>query len=287
MDTIDRVRKLAQGYAAAGKWDLVLPLDEELLKLTRAKYGASNPSTIWTMNMLAGTYLHTGKPERTLTLLHEAYEKAKATWGNDSKNTSFLLDRLTRAFVAAAVYQAWFGQDKELADTCGQALEFANGTPDPTTADRAAKICWLRPSRDETRRQAALALARKAVELGKHHDLFLWFQMGLGMAEYRSGHFAQADAALRAVENAAKSPPYLSGTSAFYRAMSLFHQGKKDEARRLATEAAAKMKPLPKDEKNPLAGNAGEDDLILWMAYKEAKALLKFERASYPPDTPR
>jgi hypothetical protein len=61
--------------------------------------------------------------------------------------------------------------------------------------------------------------------------------------------------------------------------MSLFRQGKKDEARKLAIEAASKMRPLPKDEKNPLAGNANPDDLILWIAYKEAKALIKFEPA--------
>ena len=59
--------------------------------------------------------------------------------------------------------------------------------------------------------------------------------------------------------------------------MSLFRQGKKDEARKLATEAAAKMKPLPADEQNPLAGGADHDDLILWLAYKEAKALIGFD----------
>ena len=34
------------------------------------------------------------------------------------------------------------------------------------------------------------------------------------------------------------------------------------------------MKPLPIDEKNPLANDANHDDLIIWLAYKEAKALL-------------
>ena len=38
--------------------------------------------------------------------------------------------------------------------------------------------------------------------------------------------------------------------------MSLFRQGKADEARKLAIESAAKMKPLPADEQNPLAGDA-------------------------------
>jgi serine/threonine protein kinase len=282
MDTIDSVRKLALQYADAKKWELALPLYEELLKLTRAKYGADNPATIWTMNYLAWVCMYAGKPDRTLPLAKEAYEKAKATWGNESRNTSLLLNSLTEAYVATAAYQTWFGRDKELADTCGDALAFAKSTSDPTTADRAAKICCLRPTPDETRRQAALALARKAVELGKDHNYFLWFQMGLGMAEYRSDHFAEADAALRETENAAKNNPYLSGTSAFYRAMSLFRQGKKDEARQLATEAATKMKPLPKDEKDPLADNATDNDLILWMAYKEAKALIKYDAAPAP-----
>ena len=41
------------------------------------------------------------------------------------------------------------------------------------------------------------------------------------------------------------------------------------------------MKPLPTDENNPLAGDADHDDLILWLAYKEAKAMIKFE--AVPP----
>ena len=64
--------------------------------------------------------------------------------------------------------------------------------------------------------------------------------------------------------------------------MSLFQQGKENEAHKLATEAAAKMKPLPKDEKNPLAGGASLDDLLLWLAYKEAKDLIRFDAAPAP-----
>jgi hypothetical protein len=46
------------------------------------------------------------------------------------------------------------------------------------------------------------------------------------------------------------------------------------------------MKPFPKDENNPLsasgpdvAGNRLADNLILWLAYKEAKAMIQFEAA--------
>jgi hypothetical protein len=41
------------------------------------------------------------------------------------------------------------------------------------------------------------------------------------------------------------------------------------------------MKPLPKDDKNPLVGGYSTDDLILRLAHKEAKALIGFDAA--PP----
>jgi hypothetical protein len=65
--------------------------------------------------------------------------------------------------------------------------------------------------------------------------------------------------------------------------MSLFRQGKEVEARRIATEAASRMKPLPADERNPTAGGASADDLILWLAYNEAKAMIRFDTPEIPP----
>ncbi len=62
----------------------------------------------------------------------------------------------------------------------------------------------------------------------------------------------------------------------FFRAMSLFRQGKKDEARKLATKAVAKMKLLPAAEHNPRAECVDHDDLIMWLAYKETKAMIEF-----------
>jgi serine/threonine protein kinase len=102
--------------------------------------------------------------------------------------------------------------------------------------------------------------------------------------EALSTQFAEADRALTAAMDGGKNNPHVAGTSAFYRAMSLFRQGKQAEARQLAIEAAAKMKPLPQDENDPLAGNANHDDLILWLAYKEARELLKLEVAPMPAE---
>ena len=124
---------------------------------------------------------------------------------------------------------------------------------------------------------AALALARKGVEFDPDGKLREWTLLALGMAEYRSGHYAAADEALVAAAKAGPNNLWVPGIAGFYRAMSLFRQGKAEEARQLALAAAAKMKPLPKDEQNPLANNATHDDLILWLAYKEAKAVIRFE----------
>jgi hypothetical protein len=41
------------------------------------------------------------------------------------------------------------------------------------------------------------------------------------------------------------------------------------------------MTPLPADENNPLAANITHEDLILWLAFKEARALIQFDAA--PP----
>jgi hypothetical protein len=115
--------------------------------------------------------------------------------------------------------------------------------------------------------------------------MLAWLQLDLGMAEYRSGHFAQADAVLLAAMEAGKFS-LIAGTSAFYRALSLFRQGKRDEARQLATQAAAKMKPLPKDAKNLLASFHG--DVLLWLAYREAKDVIQFDdnsEAGVKPET--
>ena len=180
-----------------------------------------------------------------------------------------------------AALQAWFGQEKELAATRQRILAFAKEASEVTTCDRAAKACSILPSTQKAELEAALALGRKAVEIGKGGD---WNLLALGMAEYRSGNDAAADEALLAAVKAGPTNLDVTGLSPFYRAMSLFRQGKRDEARKLAIAAAAKMKPLPADENNPLAGNASDNDLILWLGYKEAKALIKFDAAPAAPE---
>ncbi len=160
-------------------------------------------------------------------------------------DTLLSLESAAPPLIKSAALHAWFGQDKELAATCDQGLNFVKETKDPTKAERVAKVCSLRPSDSKTH-EAALVLARRAVELGKGHPYLAYFQMTLGMAEYRSGHYAAADAALIAASQLGNNNYIVSVTAAYYRAMSLYRQGKEAEAAqtvgrsRCPNEAAAR-----------------------------------------------
>jgi serine/threonine-protein kinase len=216
------------------------------------------------------------------------YRKALAilqTLVDDNPSVIEFRDVLSSDYLSVAALQAWFGQDKELSSTCEKLLSLAKDTEDPTLTVKAAKCCSLLQA-DPKRREAALVLARRAVDLGKNHSLLPWFRMALGVAEYQSGHFAEADAALTTAMNDPGKNNTVSSTSAFYRAMGLFRQGNTDLARRLATEAAAKMKPMPVDEQKPMAGGADHNDLIMWLAYKEAMAMIQFDATPAAPAQP-
>ena len=274
--TLISMNNLANSYAALGRNAEALKLREETLALMKAKLGPDHPHTLISMSGLAESYLATGRRSEGLSLL----EKCSSA---EPKNTTLII-------LKVAALQAWFGQDKELAATRQRILANAEGTGDAGTAGRAARVCSLLPAVVKAELDAAIVLARRAVDLGKDDEFLDFSLMTLGMAEYRGGHFAEAEVSLTAAMDRAKGHPHsdgkmtdiLAGTSAFYRAMSLSRQGKDDEARKLAIQAAAKMKPLPADEQNPMAGDADHDDLILWLAYKEAKALIGFD----PPPAP-
>jgi WD40 repeat protein/tetratricopeptide (TPR) repeat protein len=218
-----------------------------------------------------------------LTKLVNAYQSAGRTRESVSYMATFSSanPRDTTLALRVSALQAWFGMDKELANGRARILASAQGTNEGHIADCAAKACSLTPSPDKAEREAALAFGRTGVKVSNGNA---WNLLSLGMAEYRNGEYAAADKTLFSATQAVNYPPQMATIAAFYRAMSLFQQGKEDEARKLAREAAAKMKPLPKNENNPLADNVSHDDLILWLAYKEAKTLIDFETGP-PPKT--
>jgi tetratricopeptide (TPR) repeat protein len=247
-------------WAADGDWDRAIAVYSKLV--------TAQPADGVLLTKLATAYQAVGRTREGILYLM----KASAA---DPRDT-FLSMKV-------AALQAWFGQEKEFAATRRRILAFAKGTGDRRTADHAAKSCSLRPSTDRAELEAALTLGRTAATI----RVTPWTLMSRGMAEYRSGHDAAADQALLGASAAGPDDPYVTCTSAFYRAMILWRQGKPEEARQLAITAAAKMKPLPEDEQNPLSGASPHDDLVLWLAYKEAKAMIQFDAAPAAANRPQ
>jgi tetratricopeptide (TPR) repeat protein len=262
-------RSAAVEMAKLGRYELAAQEASVLKMLEQQRDDAvktlgANQATLALTNNLAERYVNAGRTREAVP--HLAYLSA----ANPSD---------TMLSLKVAALQAWFGQDKELAATRQRVLAWAKNNNDARTAHRAVYCSGLRPSTDKAELQEMLALGRKAVDAGE--DGQSYYLLALGMAEYRSGNDAAAEKALLAAEKALPVNPLVTGTSPFYRALILFRQGKVEEARKLATATAAKMKPLPQDENNPWT--SADVYLIVWLAYKEAKAVIQLDAAPAIP----
>lgn len=160
-------------------------------------------------------------------------------------------------------------------------------------ADRAVKAYSLALSSDPANLAAALELARRAVELGKEERWLRWYLIGLGMAEFRSVNDAAALTALTSMtpspslETELEAPPLdrtttLKVTSWLYQAMCLFRQGHFSQARTLFNQAEARMRPVPINGQPPRF-LVDHDDLVCWLAAKEARTLLDTNGPLKPP----
>jgi tetratricopeptide (TPR) repeat protein len=228
---------------------------EQVLADRRSRLGGEHADTLRASLVLAHAYLSAGRAIDAVPLFDEVHSVKPSS---------------TPLLVQLGALQAWFGMKQQLDATCRRALAHAQETDDPSTADRTVKVCSLRPSADPGELEAALELGRKAGESGAPWG---WFRLAHGMAAFRSGRLTEADQALKAAADQF-GDHYGVDIARFYLAMSLFKQGKLDEARQVFTEAAANMAPLPADEKNPTADGCEYDYPILWLAYKEARDLI-------------
>src|SRR5262249_3716721 len=128
---------------------------------------------------LAGAYEGAGRLREAVPLLATASSA-------DPKDTLLSL--------RVAAFQAWIGQEKELAATRQRILALAKRTSEGTPARRAAKALCILATTDKAELEATLALARTATDASN-----AFFSLySLGLAEYRSGNYAAAEKALRA-----------------------------------------------------------------------------------------
>jgi serine/threonine protein kinase/tetratricopeptide (TPR) repeat protein len=314
--TLMAMKNLADSYYSLGRQAEALKLREQVLPLYRKVLGPANPNTLWAINNLATSYDSLGRQAEGLKLREESLTLCRKVLGPEHPNTLWAMNNLADAYYALgrdqeaiallqqccklnptdtlaslklATWQAWFGQDAAYEATRRRLIQQAEGTDRTDTADQAAKAACIRLSTDADLLAKTLNVARNGVELGKTKPVMPWNQLSLGMAEYRNGQYAAAEHSLTIAEQTAgdghaiavDDQHALQGIARFFRAMSLFHEGKLEEARKLFIQAEAQMPPLPKDESKPLVNGkpASHDDLIWWLAYKEAKALIKASSA--------
>jgi eukaryotic-like serine/threonine-protein kinase len=258
-DTLHSAADLARSYHDAGRGDKALPMQQGVLEDYNRLLGPDHPDTLFEAGSLAYFYVWAGCRDDALPLLGELIGAP---------------DRSTLLSLKLTALLAWLGREEDRIEVCRQAFLQAAVSRAPSAAERAAKGFCLLPSADTGMLGDALSLARRAVELGRTGSQPQWFDLALGMAEYRNGNYPAADRALTAAETAGPKKQHILQTSKFYRAMSVFRQGGIPEARKVFADAAAQMKPLPV-EGQPFKDRADHDDLIVWLAYKEAKALLQ------------
>jgi serine/threonine protein kinase len=267
-DTLTTMSDLATSYDESARRDEALKLREEALPLFRKVLGPENPYTLQAMNDLASSYAEAGRHQEAIALLAKACEA-------DPKDTDGSL--------TLATWQTWFSHDADYEATRRRLVQQAEGTDQAGTAERAAKAASLRPSTDAVLLTNALHLAQRAVELGTNSSSLPWYQLSLGLAEYRNGQFAAAERSIVVAEQTVGDQDEIQGIAHMFHAMSLFRQNRPEEARKLFTQAETQMLPLPKDENKPsVDGRTLDHDLLIWwLAYKEAKSMLS-ESAAKP-----
>jgi len=300
-DTLHAMHGLALSYISLRRNDEALKLLEQVLALRRKVNGPEHPDTLWAMNDLALSYGSVGRYNDAITLQEQALTLRRKALGPKHSDTGRSMNDLAYSYSAVgrsseaitlleqhcemdpmndpllATWQTWFGQDADYEATRRRMLQQGVETFQAPTADRAAKAACLRPFSDAALLAKALNLARRAVELGKTDPWLPWYQLSLGMAEYRNGQYAAAERTLAIAEQTAATRDDIKGTAGLFRAMSVFRQDRPEEARQLFTQASAQMPPFPEDERKPHADGRPLDQnlLILWLAYKEAKALIE------------
>jgi|GEM_PF-1078382 len=186
---------------------------------------------------------------------------------------------------------AWYERAEEREELCERLARWAEDTEDPDDAETVAQMVSLAEVGDRKLRKAALALARTATsgaaEAGKEGP---WYHLTLGMAEYREGNLSDACAALdvatRLLHQTGSDAERarVEGIAGFYLTMALQRLGKAPSAREVFERTEAFMTPLPEPGREHTDNRPHQDDLFLWLAYREAASMLEID--PFRPDKP-
>ena len=88
-------------YRDAGQFENSLALDEETLRLSKAKLGPEHPDTFRAMNNVASMYWGLGKLEQSIPLFEETLRLSKRVRGEDHPETIRVIANLGANYLAA------------------------------------------------------------------------------------------------------------------------------------------------------------------------------------------
>ena len=164
------------------------------------------------------------------------------------------------------------GLTAEHEDFCREVLLSQKDTATPASAERAARCYAIAPgATNASLLDAALVLARRAVELGRQNEHLAWYQLAEGLVEYRRGEYARAAETLAGAQKS--DHPLARGPALMLHAMTQWRLGQKNDAGKLLTEAETLLDKLL--HPNPHYSTAGwSDELICRMLHREARQLL-------------
>jgi hypothetical protein len=166
----------------------------------------------------------------------------------------------------------WLGRSAEHEAFCRQVFSAIARSDDPSIHDRAAKAYLLRPNPEPDTLKLACASARRSLELAQTGDANLpWFQTVAGVAAFREGKFAQADALLT---EALANPIHENQRrlALAFRAMARARDGRSEEAGTDQAELAKLNLALPQRTQMSSVVR-DQDQLAVRLAYKEVVSL--------------
>ena len=252
------LQELAMEYRAAGKNAWALEMREARLAILRRNPARAGEPLGLALEEVADSLFTLNRRDEGFAKLEEARQFAPKKYSIGLKLAGLL---------------AWFGREEEWEAFARSFLEKAKALGYPNRMVAASRAALLRSPGDPEVTEVAIRVARRAAEMRPDFSLN---RFALGMAELREGNYAAADEVLQSAV-AAKSTFQKQRISKCYRAIARFHLGDEPGARLLISdmEKRNRFKSPPGNGAYPFAGpNVVIEDLMWWLAYREAKDLL-------------
>jgi tetratricopeptide (TPR) repeat protein len=163
---------------------------------------------------------------------------------------------------------------------CREMLAQFSQTHEAMIAERTAKTCLLIPDAVADL-QPVIQLADRAVTGTEKHQYYGWFLLVKGMADYRTGHFAEAIDRLKKIFSLSRERRYhisaaLHGTVYLFLAMAHHRLDQGPQARQALAQASAIMEQTDsKGDHNTILGPEWHDWLRFQIVRHEAERLVK------------